>query len=376
MVGAMDRLGQVGSTATKSCRFAALFCAALVWGCSSSDPDGVQDTTSGSSAKGKGAGAGQGNSGRGESAEDSKGSVGSRDSGNEKDPGQSDEGDNEDASGAPKFDLGGIPDPKKPDGDDCECEKNADLIFLWDDSSNLWLYNPMKTGEEAFERLGKPKCPTKPGQYSFSMAVDRGSNAWLLVQPSGAMYKVDTLNEMKCVDSGHKPGTLDFTLFGMAYVEHPKDDRCEQLYMHSLESDELEEGPNIGKLGTLDPENMKVSMVGRINYSGGELTGTADGRLFAFSGAPGRLVEYDPKTAKVIKKTPLGNLELTNAFAFAFWGGDFYFFTETIAGIGNSKVTKLDYKGDGSLTVVESRTPLRVVGAGVSICAPLDEPPR
>lgn len=374
MVRAMHRLGLFGPTATRTSRLAAFLCAALMWGCSTGDPDGIPDTGPGSSPKGKGRDSGQGDS-RGDS-KDSAGSAGSRDSGNEKDPGPDEEDGSEDGSGAPKFDLGAVPDPKKPEGDDCECKENADLIFLWDDSSNLWLYNPMKTGEEAFERLGKPKCPTKPAQYSFSMAVDRGSNAWLLVQPSGAMYKVDTLNEMKCIDTGHKPGTLDFTLFGMAYVEHPKDNRCEQLYMHSLESDKLEEGPNVGKLGTLDPETMKVSMVGRINYSGGELTGTADGRLFAFSGTPGRLVEYDPKTAKVIKTTPLGNLELTNAFAFAFWGGDFYFFTETIPGIGNSKVTKLDYKGDGSLTVVESRTPLRVVGAGVSICAPLDEPPR
>lgn len=367
MVGVMDRFGLFGPTATKTYRLTALFCAALVGGCASGAQDGVHSTGQGSPSPSKSKKSG---SAKGDTQEDSG------DSKNEKDPGQEDGERNQDASGAPKFDLGAVPEPRKPEGDDCECKKNADLIFLWDDSSNIWLYNPMKSGEEAFERLGKPKCPTKPGQYSFSMAVDRGSNAWLLVQPSGAMYKVDTLNEMKCIDTGHKPGTLDFTLFGMAYVEHPKDNRCEQLYMHSLESEKLEEGPNVGKLGTLDPETMKVSMVGRINYSGGELTGTADGRLFAFSGEPGRLVEYDPKTAKVIKTTPLGSLELTNAFAFAFWGGDFYFFTETIPGIGNSKVTKLDYKGDGSLQVVESRTPLRVVGAGVSICAPLDEPPR
>ncbi|HEY8377426.1 MAG TPA: hypothetical protein VIK91_13110, partial [Nannocystis sp.] len=71
---------------------------------------------------------------------------------------------------------------------------------------------------------------------------------------------------------------------------------------------------------------------------------------------------------------PLANLPLTNAFAFAFFGGDFYFFTEG-PNPNFSKVTHLDYDdsdGDGQqqLTTINNNAPIRIVGAGVSTCAP------
>lgn len=285
-----------------------------------------------------------------------------------------DSGEQDDSGIAPKFDLGAMP-SNKPDGDDCDCKPNAELIFLWSVSGNLWLYNPAKSGEEAFQKLGKPDCPTGPGQYAFSMGVDRQSRAWLTVRPSGNMFRVDTLNNNACESTSFKPGTEGFTLFGMAFVEHPNDGQCEQLYMHSLEGEEAAQGSNIGKLGVLNPETEQTKLISRINFSGGELTGTADGRLFAFAGVPGRLIEYDPKSGSVKKETPLGNLELGSAFAFAFWGGDFYFFTDAQSGLFmRSRVTKLDYDGDGSLTTVVESAPLRVAGAGVSICAPLEPP--
>ena len=54
-----------------------------------------------------------------------------------------------------------------------------------------------------------------------------------------------------------------------------------------------------------------------------------------------------------------GPAEVTNAFAFAFWGGDVYFFTETFSGSGNSQVTRLDYDGNdgGGLRPSLSSTP-------------------
>ncbi len=113
----------------------------------------------------------------------------------------------------------------------------------------------------------------------------------------------------------------------------------------------------------------------------GELTGTGSGRLFAFVGvAPAKLVEFDKATGTVVDIIELTGLELTDAFAFAFWGGDFYFFTEandTLPGFpeGTSRVVKLDYDGsDGggpTLTTVVESGPILVVGAGVSTCAPI-----
>jgi hypothetical protein len=61
---------------------------------------------------------------------------------------------------------------------------------------------------------------------------------------------------------------------------------------------------------------------------------------------------------------PVGQQD--SAYAFAFWGGDFYFFTSM--GGGSSTVTRY-HPDDDSLKVVATldRT---IVGAGVSTCAP------
>ncbi|MCY1005324.1 hypothetical protein OV079_07000 [Nannocystis pusilla] len=74
---------------------------------------------------------------------------------------------------------------------------------------------------------------------------------------------------------------------------------------------------------------------------------------------------------------PLNGLEINNgAFAFAFFAGDFYFFTDSDNDLFNSEVTHLDYddsdmNGVQDLTVLTQDAPLLVVGAGVSTCAPV-----
>jgi hypothetical protein len=61
---------------------------------------------------------------------------------------------------------------------------------------------------------------------------------------------------------------------------------------------------------------------------------------------PAKLVEVDKPPAST-SSTPLGNLELTNAFAFSFFAGDFYMFTES-NNPNFSKVTHLDYARGGA----------------------------
>jgi hypothetical protein len=177
-----------------------------------------------------------------------------------------------------------------------------------------------------------------------------------------------------CSDPGYQPGSSGFTLFGMAFVSQSAQSPCDTLYAHSFSGfGGFSEAQGSGQLGRL--VDLTAQVVSSIDYDGGELTGTGDGRLFAFAGAnPAKLVEYDKTDGSVVETTPLSGLELTNAFAFAFWGGDFYFFTEASTFANYSEVTKLDYDGDGSLSTVNGNAPIRVVGAGVSTCAPIVPP--
>lgn len=292
----------------------------------------------------------------------------------EEDPGQSPEPEPEPE---PKFDLGVAPEGKKPNPeDDCDCKPNTDLIYLLDHANaKLWTYDPR---DHTFKQIGTVDCPAADDDTAFSLAVDRFANAWIQMAPSGKLFKVNTLDQNACTDSGYVPGSAGPKQSGMAFSDRQDDKVCEQLYLHSSEGgvDDWKQGPGIGKLGTVDPETYAGKLVSSIDYNGGEMTGTQDGRLFAFSGAKkGTLVEYNPADGSVVKKTELGDLIPTFAFAFAFWGGDFYFFTLATNQLPlYSKVTKLDYDGDGSLTTVVDKVPFMVVGAGVSVCAPLDPP--
>jgi hypothetical protein len=136
--------------------------------------------------------------------------------------------------------------------------------------------------------------------------------------------------------------------------------------------------PGGSHLGRYDEFQNTVSVVGPSAYPVAELTGTGDGRLFGFAAvdnATAVLVNFDKDTGDEIEHTDL-NLDITNAFAFAFWGGDVYFFTETSPGSGVSQVTRLDYDGNegGGLSTYNANTGIHIPGAGVSTCASFTPP--
>ncbi|MCA9690455.1 MAG: hypothetical protein KC636_12660, partial [Myxococcales bacterium] len=252
------------------------------------------------------------------------------------------------------------------DGDICTCAENTELIYVISDDAELWSFNP-ETYE--FAMITTLNCPVNQG--TFSMSVDRNGIAYVMYQ-NDQIYTVDVNNPNNCTNPGYTPGQMGFNKFGMGFVSNSVNDPCDKLYAHSWSGfGGFSEGPNAGKLGRIDPMTLQMETLGSINYDGGELTGTGDGRLFAFAGSPAKLVEYEKDTAAVIDTTNLG-LSLTNAFAFAFWGGDFYMFTESnINPFTASKVTHYDYSDTKQLTVVVDSAPIRIVGAGVSTCAPV-----
>jgi hypothetical protein len=293
------------------------------------------------------------------------------DAGEDDDEGNDDDG-SEGEEIEPKFDLATFPDIPEENVDDCPCAENSDMIYTLDSGGALWIYNPLLN---EFSSVGEFDCDTPASNYAMSLAVDAASNAWVHIRPSGKIFKVDTLNGNSCTDSGYVPDSVGFRLFGMAFVEKPGDGRCEQLYMHSADGTTWTQGPGVGSLGTLDPISMNAQRLGSIDYSGGEMTGTGDGRVFALAGDPAELIEYNPADASVIEKTPLPGIDIGLAFAFAFWGGDFYFFTDDDDALNpRTRVTRLDYDGTGEIEELIARAELRVVGAGVSVCAPLLPP--
>ncbi|WAS96973.1 hypothetical protein [Nannocystis punicea] len=259
----------------------------------------------------------------------------------------------------------------------CECPDIEvpldDGIFVLSGDAELWKYFPESN---SFTMLGGLNCG---GLVStFSMAVDRQGFAWVQFV-GGELRKVDVTNVSNCEDPGFSPGQLGVNNFGMAFVSNSQFDQCDRIYGNTYSGfGPFSEGPNIGDFLSIDPDSLQLSKLGKTNFDGAELTGTGDGRAFEFGGTgPAKLVEVDKASGAALEVLPLGGLEINNgAFAFAFFAGDFYFFTDSDNDFFASEVTRLDYddsdmNGIQDLELLTSDAPLLIVGAGVSTCAPV-----
>jgi hypothetical protein len=207
----------------------------------------------------------------------------------------------------------------------CPCTpgRHNQRIFVLSDDNELYTYDPTTN---TFEFLAALMCAGLANPYS--MAVDEKGIAWILSYDSHRIVNVDVNDPGECTDSGYMPGS--FALFGMTFVPEEAWDVCPSLHVHSYSgAGGFSEGEDIGRLGVMDHDALTIGEIGLIDFDGGELAGTRDGRLFAFAGVgPAKLVEYDRSDASVIELVPLDGLSKTSASAFAFHGGDIYFFTE------------------------------------------------
>jgi hypothetical protein len=129
---------------------------------------------------------------------------------------------------------------------------------------------------------------------------------------------------------------------------------------------------NFFDVATLDTNTWRVDAFGGV-ASQPELTGTADGELWAFLPleSPAELVELNKSTGARLRTMRLPDFPSAgdiDAFAFAGWGGSFWLFVREY-GMGRS--TDI-YRVDPGPNMVRVATDIGfdVVGAGVSTCAP------
>lgn len=250
--------------------------------------------------------------------------------------------------------------PRDADQNDCP-DGDATLIYVVTDQNELFSFYPP---DGTFRQVGRIVCPSAPGTTPFSMAVDRQGAAYVVFN-DGALYRVSTATAA-CVATSFVPAQLDFTTFGMGFATDQAGP-VERLFI----AGDGRSGSARG-LATIDLPTFRVAPIGEFTppIERAELTGTGDGRLFAFytkNATAGSFVgEVDMSSARVLAESRLGQVELGQGWAFAFWGGDFYLFTAPDGAA--SRVTRFR-PSDGSVTVVGSIA-TTIVGAGVSTCAP------
>ncbi|MGH1348690.1 MAG: hypothetical protein ACRBN8_44525 [Nannocystales bacterium] len=213
----------------------------------------------------------------------------------------------------------------------CECAPGTELVYVISDGGELWTFDPMTN---AFAVVGPIACG---GFRPFSMAIGRDGHALLLLLddiPHAAiakgLFSVDINDPSDCQAVPYTEGL--FGVFGMSFVDNPPPSTCEQMFVHSYSGQgPFAEGEGIGMLGALEDDGA-LQVVGTTNFDGAELAGTSAGRLFSLAGTdPVKLVEYDRETAAELDSLEVVGVNKTSASAMAFYGGDFYVFTEGAA---------------------------------------------
>ncbi len=264
------------------------------------------------------------------------------------------------------------PDVEGPDAPnvvtpDCE-EAGVSYIYLISSENELLRFYPP---DLSITTIGTLECPLNAPGAPFSMAVNRQGIAFVLFS-SGELFRVSTLTGV-CTATEFVSNPAIFPAnFGMGFSAN-KNDPGESLFVAGVTSND----PGAtSRLGLINTENFAMAIGAPLSQDIGspELTGTGDSRLFAFgpattSNPDSHLAEIDKGTSAVLSDEIL-DLQQTaiSAWAFAFWGGDFYIFTSEQQ--GTSVIHRYTPGGTTTPPLVKQIDGLTIVGAGVSTCAP------
>lgn len=249
-----------------------------------------------------------------------------------------------------------------PDGDD-GCGDAAKLIYVIDVDYTLSSFDAMA---RTLTPIGPLDCPAEGGATPFSMGVDREANAWVLYN-SGEVFKVNTTT-LECTPTTWST-QAGLEQFGMGFSTAGAGSTTDSLYVAG--GSVLSDIEDPSTLAILDTTTLQATRVGTVPGSP-ELTGNALGELWGFfPGNNPRVAQIDKATGNTIPAktfTPPGLSGQPSAWAFAFYGGDYWVFLAK----GTDTRSKV-YQVDGTTGAIETTTQANslIVGAGVSTCAPV-----
>lgn len=252
------------------------------------------------------------------------------------------------------------------------CSDDAKLIFTIDTNRTLSKFNPTM---KMFMDIGQLNCPARAGSNPFSMGIDRDATAWVLYVQQGffgglssELFKVDTTT-LACTKTTWQSGTQGHDVFGMGFSTNAVGGTDDTLYIAGGS------GPSVpsSKLAKMDMGSFAPSTVGTVT-GWPELTGNANAELWGFFPAENgtRVERLDKGTGGAAQTFMLPSLDgalMNAAWAFAFYGGDYWIFLQKS---GENATSVYQMNGmTGSITSTTPTNGRRIVGAGVSTCAPV-----
>lgn len=248
-----------------------------------------------------------------------------------------------------------------------DCSDAAKLVYVLGTDNFLYSFDPPA---KKFVPIGPLGCNTQLNPNS--MAVDRNAVAWVNYvagnNSTGQIFKVST-KDATCEPTPTVQLNGGWVRMGMGYSSNGVDTKDETLFVSGTA------GTGLGKINASNQLN-PIAKYSPIQFSlvPSELTGTGDGRLYGyFTTNPVQLGEIDKTSGAVINPKTITGLNNVLAFAFSFWGGSFYLYASD--GTNNTNVTKYDPVANTIDNAYMIDVGFIIVGAGVSTCAPVVEPP-
>jgi hypothetical protein len=261
------------------------------------------------------------------------------------------------------------------------CSEAAKLVYLVADNGHMLSFDPKTTPPTLTDLGALNQCPITAGEQPFSMGVDRNAIAWVLAaksdivtQSGSGLYRVDINNGLSCTKSAMAMNQQGFNLFGMGFVTNASGSTLDTLWVAGGA------GPGDGtgaRLGTVDMTTFQITPMNTMS-GWPELTGNSKAELWGFfpdATAP-KIAKIDKATGAENPSYPLSALAgEPNAWAFAYWGGDFWVFLSK--GL-ETETTVYHVEGDNGTVLNHWLTSgllgggsYKIVGAGVSTCAPI-----
>jgi hypothetical protein len=207
----------------------------------------------------------------------------------------------------PMTDTGGPPPPPfdagpgvdaGPMGDDCS--ERARWIYVVDSDGTLIRF---EADTLTFVNIGTLNCPAGFGETPFSMSVDRNAMAWILYS-DGSLYRASTA-DATCTATGYVAGQAGMDVFGMGYVADTAGSTEETLYVTGGTQDFL--GLGSARLGRIDTTTLTLTAISPDLPGWPELTGTGAGELYAFypDTSPASVHQLDKNNGASLRNFPL-----------------------------------------------------------------------
>lgn len=272
------------------------------------------------------------------------------------DPGPAADASGEDGPGTPDAPVGDA-------GPHLVCNSRTKFVYLTTRERHLLRFDPA-TGAFTDISQGPLQCGATSGATPFAMSVDRQAVAWVLYL-DGRLFKVSTVDG-SCESTPFQAGQHYFDTFGMSFVSDAPGSEAETLFVSRIDGVTID-----STLGTIALPSLTLSVIQALEKGLGsaDVTGNGLGELWGFFASSALVARIDKQTGALSNKLPLDAalFQNTDAWAFAYWGGNFYIFDKR-DDQSSSSVYRLTPAG--VLDTVVSDSGWTITGAGVSSCAP------